>query len=623
MSSGNSGGVRFAVLTDTHVSLTDRLYNREAIEAAISEINADDDIDFVVFSGDLTVNGAAEDVRFGHELLSQLAKPLFAIPGNHESCWSDNQCRVWKELFGDWHFAADFGKYRLIGLRTGPFMHMAPARVDARELEFLRREFENLAPGREVILVVHEPIDDGMSNWREFVEAIDPSRVAVCVGGHLHCNKLGELCGIPDLIFRQLASKTGEFAPGYGIVELSDRRVAGFNRETGLRTIRIFDLDRRTGSWKVQAARYFPAAPLPVRNPENLRRIYAGNATLYASPLPLADGKVVLGDADGNLTALDGASGEVRWRRELEGMVFGDLAELDGVVAAGTLAGNVYGVSGATGETLWRIRLDDAVTGDVFSYGGAFYAGDASGKFRKLDPQTGKVLFEVQLASQRLQARGAAKDGVIYIGAWDGCLHAVDADDGRTLWRWKSERNYRFYSPGDAGVAVRNGKVYFAHPDRWVRALDGATGKELWATDNAMVRESFSISANGEKLLAKTLDCKLAVIPPDGGAPELISLDIPGKLGDDVPSAQGVRYSGGEIVGGVRRKEVTSQPPVEWNGIYWLGSDTGAIRGVDAESLRIVFRGGVGGEVRGLVASADGGTLFIGEIGGSLWKISR
>ena len=118
MSRDGSGGVRFAVLTDTHVSLTDRLYNREAIEAAIAEINADDGIDFVVFSGDFTVNGAAADVRLGYELLSKLEKPFYAIPGNHESCWSDNQCRVWKELFGDWHFASDFGKYRLIGLRT-------------------------------------------------------------------------------------------------------------------------------------------------------------------------------------------------------------------------------------------------------------------------------------------------------------------------------------------------------------------------------------------------------------------------------------------------------------------------------------------------------------------------
>ena len=618
-----SSGIRFAVLTDTHVSLSDRLYNREALEAAISEINADDGLDFVVFSGDFTVNGAAEDVRLGYELLSKLEKPFYAIPGNHESCWSDNQMRVWKELFGDWHFAADFGKYRLIGLRTGPFMHMAPARVDARELEFLRREFENLAPGREVILVVHEPIDNGMSNWRKFVAAIDPARVAVCVGGHLHDNKLGELCGIPDLIFRSLASKTGEYSPGYGIVELDDRRVVGFNRETGIKTERVFDLDRRSDNWKVQAARYFPAAPLPVRNPENLKRIYTDPATLYASPLPLADGKVVLGDADGKLTVLDGESGEIVWRRKLEGTVFGDLAQHDGVVAAGTLDGMVYGIADASGETLWNTRLAAPVTGDVFSYSGAFYTGDASGKFYKLDVRSGKVLFEVQLASQRLQSRGTAKDGVIYIGAWDGCLRAVDAADGHELWCWQSERNYRFYSPGDTGIVVHDGKVYFAHPDRWVRALDAATGRELWSTDNAMVRESFSISADGGKLLAKTLDGKLAIMPPDGGAPELISLEIPGKLSAVAPSGQGIRYLGGAIDPGIKRKDVTSLPPVEWNGVYWVGSDTGAIRGIDAKTLRIVFRGDVGGEVRGIAASPDGGALYIGEINGSLWRLAR
>ena len=172
-------------------------------------------------------------------------------------------------------------------------------------------------------------------------------------------------------------------------------------------------------------------------------------------------------------------------------------------------------------------------------------------------------------------------------------------------------------------MAVRCGKVYFAHPDRWVRALDAATGKELWATDNAMVRESFAISANGEKLLAKTLDGNLAVMPPDGGAPELIPLEIPGKLSDPMPSGQGMRYLGGVIDPGVKRKEVTSLPPVEWNNVYWVGSDSGAIRGIDAKSLRIVFRGEVGGEVRGLAVSPDGETLYIGEIDGSVWKLVR
>ena len=623
MSRQGSGALRFAVLTDTHVSFTDRVANREALRAAVAEIDADESLAFAVFSGDLTVNGATEDVKLGHEILGRMKKPCFAIPGNHESCWSDNQCRTWKELFGDWHFAADFGKYRLIGLRTGPFMHMAPARVDAHELEFLRREFAALAPGREVILVVHEPIDDGISNWRDFAAALDPGRVALCVGGHLHCNKLVELCGIPDLIFRAAASKKLEYAPGYSIVEIDDRRIRGFNRETGIKTVLAFDLDRRDGRWKLQAAKYFPAAPAPVRNPENLRRLCSAGTTVYAGALPLGDGKIVLGDADGKVTAFDPVSGGALWQNELGAAVFGDLAEHDGVVAAGTLGGEVSGISGATGETLWKLRLDTPVTGDVFFYRDGFFTGDAAGRFYKLDPRSGKVLFRTQLAGQRLQARGAAADGVICIGAWDGCLYAADAADGHELWRWRSERNYRFYSPGDAGVAVRGDKVYFALPDRWIRALDRATGRELWASDNAMVREAFSLAADGEKFLGKTLDGKLAVIPPDGSMPELVDLEIPGKLGCGVPSGQGMRLWGGVIEQGVRRKEVSSLPPAEWNGIYWLGSDGGALRGVDKRTLRIVFRGDIGGEVRGFAVAADGETLFATAIDGSLWTIRR
>ena len=72
-----------------------------------------------------------------------------------------------------------------------------------------------------------------------------------------------------------------------------------------------------------------------------------------------------------------------------------------------------------------------------------------------------------------------------------------------------------------------------------------------------------------------------------------------------------------------KRKEVSSQLPVEWNGLCWAGSDSGAIRGIDLKTLGIVFRGDVGGEVRGLVVSPDGEALYIGEINGSLWRLAR
>ena len=323
------------------------------------------------------------------------------------------------------------------------------------------------------------------------------------------------------------------------------------------------------------------------------------------------------------MTALDGESGEIVWRRGLDGTVFGGMDRHDGVIAVGTLDGVLYGLSEVSGEKLREFRLDAPATGDAFFYRDGFFLGDAAGNFYKIAAASGRVLFKKRIAAQRFQKRGAAQDGVIYIGAWDGTLYAVDAADGKTLWRWKSERNYRFYSPGNSGIAVREGKVYFAHPDRWVRALDGATGRELWASDSSMVRESFAASADGSLFLAKTLDCKLSLIPPDGGAPTQVPLEVAGKLGDRTASAQGMRFSGGVFEPGPRHKDVTALAPVEWNGVYWTGSDNGAVRGIDKKTLRIVFRGELGSEVTGFAVAADGGALFAGTLGGALWRIGR
>ena len=67
--------------------------------------------------------------------------------------------------------------------------------------------------------------------------------------------------------------------------------------------------------------------------------------------------------------------------------------------------------------------------------------------------------------------------GVVYVGAGDGSVHAVDATSGVARWRASLEGRVRTTAAVDAS------RVIVASTSGVVHALDRATGKALWTHD--------------------------------------------------------------------------------------------------------------------------------------------
>ena len=81
--------LNFAFLTDVHV--TPRGESDSLLRAAVAEINASA-VDFVLVTGDLCNMGSDAELHCVHGILKRLRKPWFAVPGNHETTWSESAC---------------------------------------------------------------------------------------------------------------------------------------------------------------------------------------------------------------------------------------------------------------------------------------------------------------------------------------------------------------------------------------------------------------------------------------------------------------------------------------------------------------------------------------------------
>jgi len=81
---------RLAVLADLHLSVDEtgswRVSHRTAdrLEAAVASLNAHDDLDAVLFAGDLVQAGRRREYEAFDRALAGLDHPFFAVPGNHD-----------------------------------------------------------------------------------------------------------------------------------------------------------------------------------------------------------------------------------------------------------------------------------------------------------------------------------------------------------------------------------------------------------------------------------------------------------------------------------------------------------------------------------------------------------
>jgi polyvinyl alcohol dehydrogenase (cytochrome) len=134
----------------------------------------------------------------------------------------------------------------------------------------------------------------------------------------------------------------------------------------------------------------------------------------------VAGGRIYIGDAEGDLFALDAKSGCVHWRIEVEGgirsaIVLGERSGGGLTAYFGDQAANMYAVDAANGKTLWKVKLDDhehaAITAASALYQGRLYVPVSSREESKVaDPRYKCCTFR-------------------------GSVHALDAATGKRVWK--------------------------------------------------------------------------------------------------------------------------------------------------------------------------------------------
>jgi outer membrane protein assembly factor BamB len=218
------------------------------------------------------------------------------------------------------------------------------------------------------------------------------------------------------------------------------------------------------------------------------KRVWKIESDLPASAGPGVGGDLVLiGTSEAQVVAFDRNTGAELWRADVSGEVLAVPAVAYGMVVVHTVDGNLFGLDAMSGNQEWR--YDRAIpvltllgSSTPVIYGGIVYCGLAGGKLVALSLDTGVLEWEkvISIPSGRsdlermtdIDGDPVMYNGAVYAGSYQGEVVALGESTGSIYWK----REVSSYND----LAVNWQYLLVSDEFGHVWALDPDTGAAKW-----------------------------------------------------------------------------------------------------------------------------------------------
>ena len=272
----------------------------------------------------------------------------------------------------------------------------------------------------------------------------------------------------------------------------------------------LYALARTTGQllWSFTTRRHF----------EELGRGDGLNTGIHGSPA-FDQEHVYIGDYAGWLYAVDRRTGELAWEAKLGGSIGSSpvryaRAVLIAVEYPGP-EGRVFALRATDGAPLYQSEWLGGHPHGTVSLAveqDRLVVGTGAGGFFGLALGAGDFLWEARVGGA-IKSTAALGEGVAYVTAWDGMLHAFDLAGG------KARFSVATAGPSMSSPAWFEGRVVFGSHDGRLRAVDAGTGQLLWeAPTQGIISSSPTVVPDGRLVLVGSTDGQLYAFGLDDGA---------------------------------------------------------------------------------------------------------
>ena len=274
----------------------------------------------------------------------------------------------------------------------------------------------------------------------------------------------------------------------------------------------------------------------------------------FDGPLLYHKGLLLAGSSRGILLALDAATGEEKWRLDIDGILLGspNIIDDEHIVVLDQGSGMLHAIDITTGKIRWTTEGVERCDGSPGVDGGHVVFGSCQAALHVYDAEDGKHLRNIEVGDEGQIAGGVAMDSNrAYCGTLDGRLICADVSEGRIVWTSAESIDQTFSTP-----AVGKDLVVYCSDDGLVYAVERETGKSRWKYDTGgmpysplIAGDKVLVSADGELILLSAADGSLLwkrSISDDITSPALVNGWVVVGADDGTVSAWGAQYPDAE-----------------------------------------------------------------------------
>lgn len=236
----------------------------------------------------------------------------------------------------------------------------------------------------------------------------------------------------------------------------------------------------------------------------------------------VASGRIFVVYTDGQLTALDQATGQVMWKTKAPvGLVSPPSAD-SGQVWVGAEDGTIYIYDAKSGDQLGAFATGGAVYAAPALTSDTAYCPSNDGKLYAMNRATVEMKWKAEVG-EALHVSPLVSGQAIYVGSVNGRLYGFNASTGERLWA------YGILTQGavESIPTLVNERLFFGSGDGRVYALDAETGGEYWRFSTPDAVYAQPLVWNDQIIVASSGQMLASVQFADGSPTWSLSFDGP------------------------------------------------------------------------------------------------
>jgi outer membrane protein assembly factor BamB/tRNA A-37 threonylcarbamoyl transferase component Bud32 len=232
-------------------------------------------------------------------------------------------------------------------------------------------------------------------------------------------------------------------------------------------------------------------------------------------------------------------------------------------------------------QPLWKFECEDEIRGTPACQEGVLYVGAYDNNLYALNASSGEFIWKFP-AEAGIVSRPAVFEGNVYFGSEDGRLYVISARSGKVVW------TYHTHGPIRSSPYIAEGHVFIGSDDGFIHAVSALSGRLAWRMEAGTPIRSTPLIYGDNVYFGS-----------EGG--DFFCLDLRA-----------------EIKWRFKAKRAITSSPIVFNNVIFIGSVDGYLYALEAKSGFLLWRFRLGKATISTPCVAEN-YLFIGSVDNHLY----